>query len=132
MKRMYGMFAVLMSVTAVPLFAMAQRPQDPGSPPPPAWVQLVPFAVMIGVFYMLLIRPQMKQRKEKDKLVSNLKKGDRVVTQGGFIATVVNVTATTVDVKLNEETKAKVLKSAVVEIYSDTTEVPKETAGTAS
>ncbi len=131
-NKFLGLFSTLVLATHHPLFAMAQRPQDPGTPPPPWWVQVVPFAVMIAVFYLLLIRPQMKQRKEKDLLINNLKKGDKVVTQGGFIATVVNVGTTTIDVKLNEETKAKVLKSAVVEVYADTVEAVKEPVGTAS
>jgi preprotein translocase subunit YajC len=116
---------LFLSTSGQSVFAMAQRP-EPGAPPPPAWVQIVPFAVMLLVFYMLLIRPQMKQRKEKDNMMNNLKKGDRVVTTGGFIATIVNIGPTIVDVKINEETKAKVLKSSIIDILKE------ETPGAAS
>lgn len=132
MKKVSALFTTMLISASGPLFAMAQRPQDPGAPPPPMWMNLVPFAVMIAVFYFLLIRPQMRQRKEKDSMLGNLKRGDRVVTSGGIIATIVNTGATTLEVKLNEETKVKILKSAVVETYSEASEPVKETAGTAS
>ncbi len=106
--------------------AMASRPADPNAPPQPAWMQFFPFLVMIGVFYFLLIRPQMKQRKDRQAMTNNLKRGDRIVTQGGLIATVVNVSGGIVEAKINEETKVKFLSSAVTEILTDqpTTIVP--------
>ena len=108
-----------MTVLSGTAFAMAQRPADPSAPPPPGWVQLVPFAVMFVVFYFLLIRPQLRQKKEKDNMVNSLKKGDRVVTQGGFIVTIMNINPTTMDVKLNDETKVKILRSAVIEVFNE-------------
>ena len=64
------------------LMAMASKPNpDPNAPPPPAWVSFVPMLAMVAVFYFLLIRPQSKQRQEKQRLVENLKKGDKVLTQ---------------------------------------------------
>lgn len=105
--------------------AMASRPVDPNAPPPPAWAQWFPMIVMVGVFYFLLIRPQMRQRRERQKMVDSLKKGDRVSTNGGFIVTIVNLGPTVVDVKLNDETKAKILRSAIVEVLPEqTTEAP--------
>jgi preprotein translocase subunit YajC len=107
--------ATLVVASSLNAMAMAARP-DPNAPQPPAWAQWVPIAVMIGVFYLLLIRPQMRQRKNHQAMVEAMKKGDKVVTQGGLIGVVVNVGPTVVDIKLNEETKVKVLKSAVTEI----------------
>lgn len=105
------------------LWAMAAQPNpDPNAPPPPGWVKWFPIFVMVGVFYFLIIRPQSKQRRERDNMINNLKKGDRIVTSGGLIATVVNVTGDTVDIKLNEETKAKLRKSGIAEV------LPQESA----
>jgi preprotein translocase subunit YajC len=115
--------ATLVVASSLNAMAMAARP-DPNAPQPPAWAQWVPIAVMIGVFYLLLIRPQMRQRKNHQAMVEAMKKGDKVVTQGGLIGVVVNVGPTVVDIKLNEETKVKVLKSAVTEILPNT---PDET-----
>ncbi len=106
------------------VWAMAARPNmDPNAPPPPAWMSWFPVVFMVAVFYFLLIRPQMKQRKEHQVMLDSIKKGDRIVTQGGLIATVLNVSPSIVDIKINEETKAQIKRSAVAEIFRDT---PKE------
>ncbi len=123
--------AVLLPLWTGPVFAMAQRPATDG-PPPPAWVQFVPFGVMFIVFYFLLIRPQLRQKKEKETLMNSIKKGEKVVTQGGFIVTVVNVSPTVLDVKLNDETKAKILRSAVVDIYKEPSDVKEAVVVSAS
>ncbi|MCG3203474.1 MAG: hypothetical protein KCHDKBKB_00142 [Elusimicrobia bacterium] len=115
---------VLLTQANHSLWAMASRPNpDPSAPPPPAWVQWFPILFMVVVFYFLLIRPQSKQRKERENLLSNIKKGDRIVTQGGLIVTVVNVSADVLDIKLNDETKAKLKRSGVQEVLKPETPV---------
>jgi preprotein translocase subunit YajC len=105
------------------IFAMAGRPNpNPDAPPPPAWVQFGPILFMVVIFYFLLIRPQLRQRKEHQKMVGDLKKGDKVVLQGGFIVTIVNILPHTLEVKINEETRAKILRTAVTELYIEPTE----------
>jgi len=59
--------------------------------PAPSFVQFVPFILMGLVFWFLLIRPQRKQEKERQKRVDALKKGDRVRTRGGIVAPVIRV-----------------------------------------
>ena len=49
-------------------------------------------------------------------MLNNLKKGDRIVTQGGLIVTVTNITGDIVDIKINDETKAKLKRSGVTEV----------------
>lgn len=101
-------------------FAMASRPNlDPNAPPPPAWISWFPVVFMVAVFYFLLIRPQMRQKKALQNMLSSVKKGDRIVTQGGLIGTVVNVFPTILEIKINEETKAKIKRSAVSEVLVD-------------
>lgn len=101
------------------LWAMGGRPPDPDAPPPPAWVQWFPILVMVAVFYFLLIRPQMRHRRERDAMLGSVKKGDRIVTQGGLIATVVNVGPDVLDIKLNDETKVKLRRQGVAEVLRD-------------
>lgn len=116
---------ILLPTTASSLFAMASHPTDPNAPPPPAWVQFFPMLVMVAVFYFLLIRPQLRQKKERDAMLGALKKGDRIVTQGGVFATIVNINADSYEVKLNEETKVKIRKSAVAEVLPpENVEIP--------
>jgi len=78
-------------------------------------LSFLPLVLMIGVFYFLLIRPQQKRQKELQKLVDNLKKGDRVVTSGGVIGTVTSAQNDYVVLKTGEGdvVKMEVLKSAV-------------------
>lgn len=78
-------------------------------------ISFLPFVLLMLIFYFLLIRPQQKRQRETAKLIEGLKKGDRVVTAGGFIGTVVGVQTDYLVLKLgdNDQTKVEVLKSAV-------------------
>ena len=64
------------------LFAMAQNGAPAGGGN--FLVSVLPFLLIIGVFYFLIIRPQTKKQKEHQKLLESLKKGDSVVTVGGI------------------------------------------------
>lgn len=99
------------------VMAMASRPNgDPNAPPPPGWVSWFPLIVMVFIFYFLLIRPQSKQRKERQMMLDNLQKGAKIVTQGGIHATIVNVGPNYFEVKINEDTKIRISKSAVADV----------------
>ncbi len=69
--------------------------------------------IMIAIFYFLLIRPQQKQQKEVQKMRDNLKRGDRVITNGGMYGTVISLDDTSVTLEISEKTKVKFLRSAV-------------------
>lgn len=74
-----------------------------------------PLILIFVIFYFLLIRPQQKRQKELDKMVQELKKGDRIVTAGGIIGVVTSIQNDYVVIKTgdNEQTKMEILKSAV-------------------
>jgi preprotein translocase subunit YajC len=90
--------------------AMAQAPTGGLSP---LLIQLVPFFVIFLIFYMLLIRPQAKQRREHQAMLAALKKGDEVLTQGGIFGVVVGTKDDVVVLKIAEDTKIEVLKQAI-------------------
>lgn len=70
--------------------------------------------VLIGaVFYFVLLRPQQKQAKEHQKFVTELKRGDEVLTQGGLIGTIHLVDDRTVTLDVGGGTKIRVVKSQV-------------------
>jgi preprotein translocase subunit YajC len=77
---------------------------------------VVMFAVLGVMFYFLLIRPQSKQRKEHEALLQNIKSGDRVLTGGGIIGLVANVKEKTFVVKIADNVKVEVVKSAVTSV----------------
>ena len=119
--------ALLILAAVNQAMAMAGHPNaNPNAPAPPAWAQWVPVLVMVAVFYILLIRPQMTQKKQRDTMIKNLKKGDRIVTQGGLICTITNPGDPILDVKINEETRAKIHRSFVSEVMTDTSDKPIE------
>ncbi len=63
--------------------AMAQA--APGAPADPGLASFLPLAILFLVFYLFLIRPQMKRQKEHSKMVQGLSKGDEAVTNGGLL-----------------------------------------------
>jgi len=78
-------------------------------------MSFMPFVLLMVIFYFLLIRPQQKRQRELSKMIESLKKGDKVVTSGGLIGTVVGVQADYLVIKLgdNDQTKVEVLKSSI-------------------
>jgi preprotein translocase subunit YajC len=74
---------------------------------------LLPLGIFIVVFYFLLIRPQTKKAKEHRKLVEALAKGDEVVTAGGIMGTVVDVTDNALVVEIAKDVVVRFQKSAV-------------------
>jgi preprotein translocase subunit YajC len=77
---------------------------------------LIPFAAIIAIFYFLIIRPQNKKQKETQRMLSALKKGDRVVTIGGIHGVIQNVRESSVIVKVDENTKLEFSRSAISNI----------------
>lgn len=71
------------------------------------------FAVLGVMFYFLLIRPQQKQKKQLENLLKNIKSGDRVLMSSGIYGMIANVKEKTYVVKIAENVKVEVLKSAV-------------------
>jgi len=81
--------------------------------------QLLPFIFLIAIMYFVIIRPQQKEAKNRLEMIEALKKGDRIVTVGGIIATVYKVEEQFLSVKINEETTVKITKEAVARKYED-------------
>jgi preprotein translocase subunit YajC len=74
---------------------------------------MVMFALIFGVFYFLVIMPAKKQQKKKEAMIGALKKGDKVVTSGGIFGTVATVEEHTLLLKISENTKIRITKSAI-------------------
>jgi len=90
---------------------------------------LLPFVLIIGVFYFLMIRPQKKQEKEIAAMRDNLKVGDEISTNGGLIGRVVKIKDDIVTIETgSDKTKLKVFKWAVraVEIPAEEVEKPEK------
>jgi preprotein translocase subunit YajC len=84
------------------------------------------FGIMAVLFYMLLIRPQQRQRKELEKRIAALQKGDQVVTSSGIYGMVHNIKDRTVVLKIAEATLVEFDKSAVTTILKKDSAVAVE------
>jgi preprotein translocase subunit YajC len=78
-----------------------------------AIAQFLPIVAIGAVFYFLVIAPANKQRRKTAEMLSALKKGDRVVTTGGIYGTIQGVETETVYLKIAENVKVKVARSAI-------------------
>jgi preprotein translocase subunit YajC len=80
----------------------------------------LPFVLIIMVVYFFMIRPQQKRQKEHQKMLGDLKKGDRVLTTGGMYATVFGFSddQNKVVLKISDEVKMEFLKSAIAQKVS--------------
>ncbi|GGA41984.1 UPF0092 membrane protein YrbF [Paenibacillus physcomitrellae] len=74
---------------------------------------IVPFVIMFAVFYFLLIRPQQKKQKNRNSMLRELKKGDKIVTIGGLHGTIVELTNDIVVIRVNDVTKMTFDRSAI-------------------
>ena len=109
------------------LFLIAMSPtQQGGSPEGSLFSTLIMFALIIGIFYFLILRPQQKRQKERQKLLEALKKGDKVVTAGGLHGTVAGLDEKTVLLQVADNVKMKYDRSAIASILREGEPEPKE------
>jgi preprotein translocase subunit YajC len=86
----------------------------PAAQQAPGWMQFVPFAVIIGVFYFFLIRPQAKKQRETQSFLSALKVGDQVITQSGILGRIAGMNEQVVTLEVANNVQIKVLRSLVM------------------
>lgn len=80
----------------------------------------LPLVLIFVVFYFFMIRPQQKKMKQHRELLSNIKRGDRVLTSGGIIGVVQKVTDTELEIEIADGVKVKVLRATISDVMSKT------------
>ncbi|PYQ13309.1 MAG: preprotein translocase subunit YajC [Acidobacteria bacterium] len=103
------------------LLALAGSPQGEGSP----FSSLILMAVIFSIFYLVLILPMRNKQKKLDELVKGLKAGDKVIVNPGIFGTIVGVEDDAFQVRIDDKTKIKVLKSAVSGLQGSSLETEK-------
>lgn len=96
------------------LFAMA--PQGNGGGGGSLVSTIIMFGAIFLIFYFMIIRPQQKRAKEREKLLSNMQKGDKVITSSGLHGTIVHIEEKTVLLQVSDNLKLKFERSAVATI----------------
>jgi preprotein translocase subunit YajC len=73
----------------------------------------LPLVIIMGIFYVLLILPAQRRQKKTQEMINALKNGDKVVTTGGLFGTIVGIEGDSVQLRIADQVKVKVLRSAV-------------------
>ncbi len=85
-------------------------------------VAILPWVLIIGVFYVLIVMPQRKRQRQLQDVISNLKAGDRIVTTGGIIGTVTVVRETSLLIRSADKSIIEIARTAVAGIQGEEAE----------
>src|SRR5690242_10137850 len=91
-----------------PLFALG-APPDGGSP----WVSFIPFALVLAIFYFVILLPMKRKQTKVQQFLDALKVGDRVVTTGGIYGSIARLGEQTVQLQIADKVRIEVAKAAI-------------------
>jgi len=77
---------------------------------------LIPLVLMFGIMYLLVIMPQQRQRKKMQQMLSELKNGDKVVTNGGIYGVINGIDGETVILKIADQVKIRIARAAIAQV----------------
>lgn len=80
---------------------------------------ILPWVLIFGVFYVLIILPQKRRQRELQETISNLKAGDRIVTTGGIIGVVQSVRETSLIMRTADKSMLEIARSAVAGLQQE-------------
>jgi len=95
------------------IFSMAWAQNGNGASSSTGLLSLLPFLLIFVVFYFLLILPQQRRQKKQRETIASLKKGDKIVTTGGFWGTITNLDKETVTIQIADNTKVRMQRDHV-------------------
>ena len=99
---------------------------DAATPPaPPVWTNFIFFALILGMVYFALIRPQVQAKKKVEETIKSAKTGDKIVTSSGIHGLITNVKDSTVIVKVADNVKLEIEKSHIEKITRPDTDAEK-------
>ena len=93
-------------------FLLAMAAPGPGGPSP--WVQLLPFALVLGIFYFIILLPMRRRQQKVQTFLAALKVGDRVVTSGGIFGTITRVSDQSLQLQIADKVRIEVSRASVV------------------
>lgn len=107
------------------VLALASQPQ---AGQPSIWVQLFPFALMLGIFYLLVLLPMRRRQKKIQEFQQALQVGDKVITTSGIYGQITKLTDASVQIQIAEKVRIEVARAAVGG-YQGQEPVVKESGG---
>jgi len=93
-------------------FIVAMAAPAQGAPSP--WVQLLPFVLVLAIFYFIILMPMKKRQQKVAAFLAALKVGDRVVTTGGIHGTITRVSDQSLQLQIADKVRIEVSRPAVV------------------
>ncbi len=97
-----------MTMCASAVFAMAAAPDGGGG-----WIQFVPFVLVIGIFYFIILMPMQRKQKKVQEFQQALKVGDRVITTGGIYGQITRVTDEAVQLQIADKVRIDIARAAI-------------------
>jgi preprotein translocase subunit YajC len=93
-------------------FVLAMAAPSQGAPS--VWVQLLPFALVLAIFYFIILLPMKRKQQKVASFLSALKVGDQIVTSGGLYGTITRVSDQAIQVQIAERVRVDVSRNAIV------------------
>ncbi len=85
-----------------------------GAGAPSAWVQLMPFVLVVGIFYFVILLPMKRRQQKVQTFLAALKVNDKVVTSGGLYGTITRLSDQSVQVQVADKVRVEMSRNAVV------------------
>ena len=106
---------------AGPVLALG-APPDAGVSP---WVQLVPFALILAIFYLVILLPMRRRQKKVQEFLSSLKVGDRIITSGGLFGAITRLGDKSLQVQIADKVRVEISRAAVIGYQGQEPVVPE-------
>jgi len=111
-RTFYALVLIMLSAGSAAFAQQAPAGAPSGAPASPL-LNLVPFVVMLGIMYMLMIRPQMKKQKQHQEFLVQLKRGDEVVTSSGILGRIEGLTDIFATLEIAPGVRIKILRTQI-------------------
>lgn len=104
-------------------FLLAMATPQQGSPNP--WLQLIPFALILGIFYFVMVLPMRKRQQKVTAFLAALKVGDRIITTGGIYGSIAKLSDQSVQLQVANNVRIEVSRAAIVGYQGQDPVVPE-------
>ena len=111
-------------MTFVDPLVLALGTPPPGGAPSP-WLQLIPFVLILGIFYFVMILPMRKRQQKVQEFQGSLKVGDKVITSGGIYGSITRVSDQSVQLQVANNVRIEVSRPAIVGYQGQEPVVPE-------
>jgi preprotein translocase subunit YajC len=98
----------MMTIPVGSVFALAATPEG-GSP----WVQLIPFALVLGIFYFIILLPMKRKQQKVQEFIDGLKVGDKVITTGGIHGQITRLGEISVQLQIADKVRVEVARASI-------------------